>query len=1477
MKKTSTFLFFFLLLMSLNAQNVPSPFIGTNLTRGDNLLILRLAVSCTGEYTQSVGGAAQAKANMTAWLNTINETYGREYSVRFELIPNNDQLIFPDPTTDPWPAHGPVGDACQRTRVFSDLQATVIDNVIGAANYDFSHIITSGTLEGGCAGRYKFGVSGTFNIPITRHEMGHQFSQPHTINNGNATNYEPENAGRTIQGSNVAPHGHATSFQHLANTILNTPNIGRQVPTNNTIPTVNAGVDRFIPVSTPFTMTAVAIDPDAGDNLTYVWDQMDGATMHNLPPPDDRQGALFSRFLPTPNASRTFPSLANVLANNYSNTLEHLPTQARGLNFRVTVNDNHKITYQGNQVNASGINSDDVRVTIVNNGGAFSVTSPNTAVIFQGGSVPAISWNVAGTDQAPINTANVKISLSTDGGQTFPIVLANSTPNDGTENLRMPNINTTTAIIKIEAVGNIYFDISNQNFTINQNPAIAGINVTTTGNTTIVNETGQTDTYTLTLLSNPTGPVTIAITADAQTEISTDGTTFAPNRVVVLNNTTPQTVTVRGRYDNVTEGPHLGTVTQIVTATGDNANYPVGLLGEPVTVNISDAQVPPVVAIDFDVPNAGNVPANWRRMSLTRGQNPTVENDIPLDDGTPTNIDFSVSIADCGVGGCAFAWAPSPALPRHIQSLANFGGVTVARGNFQSTWSSLKPNTRYRIFVFMTGAFGTINQTVTILGNGTDNPAPFVQTAAPNELRINDQLSTTQPLLTFGKMVTSTNNGTIMVNITPNAAGGEMNVSAMAIQEVVGPPANVPTPCPAGLATSIAPVIQIVNSTCAAGQTVPSGGRLVTPNGCVPGTTLQFSTDNGANWNPTLPAYNQTTVMTVLTRCNCNADNGISSQSATAATTPGACAAPPACPPNLVNFAAPQVMITNNTCATGQTPAQNGSITAPMGCPPGTTIQYTTDQEVTWSNTLPNYDPTTNQFVDTRCVCNMDNTVFSPTTLGETVPVDCDGGAPPIAGDGGIGGAESWCVDEARFSIGPGQIAVRNLIAEREIIEIIGAGTNWQVVKICDGDCAESQIINNLTPGSYQVKLQMFDSSDDSYCFREVTLEVFGDNAPPRNGVANCNDIQFLGGNGQILLNNLTAQREKIEILGQGTNWQVVPICEDNCDDSHLINNLAAGVYTVKLQMWGDDGSYCYREEEVVVGATGDGNGNPPIAGDGGTINCDGVQFSGSEGQITLSNLTAQYEKIEILGRGTDWEVIPICFNDCNDPQVINNLGAGSYEVKLTMVDNDGSACYRQETVQVTAGNVAPPNSSRISQNIRLTGFEKEQAIEVQWVHATDLKKRYYVLEKSIDGQHFEQVVIKKAETANLEVHNDLDKNPNDGDNFYRVFTQFEDGMSTYSAIVNVPYKKLKHFSLFPNPIPQNGELSLNLKEYEGLAVNVMIHNSLGQQMLQFDLAAIPDASIKIQLKDYESGLYALTVKVKGKALQSKTFMLTRL
>ena len=155
--------------------------------------------------------------------------------------------------------------------------------------------------------------------------------------------------------------------------------------------------------------------------------------------------------------------MANLVAGIFTNVApphgETLPITNRALNFRLTARDNRR--------NGGAINTADMLVTVVENGAGFSVTAPSGGT-FPSGSNVAATWNVTGTNALPVNTANVKISLSTDGGYTYPYVLLASTANDGNETVTLPvGVTSSSARVRVEAVGNIFFSISPANFTIN--------------------------------------------------------------------------------------------------------------------------------------------------------------------------------------------------------------------------------------------------------------------------------------------------------------------------------------------------------------------------------------------------------------------------------------------------------------------------------------------------------------------------------------------------------------------------------------------------------------------------------------------------------------------------------------------------------------------------------------------------------------------------------------------------------------------------------------------------------------------------------------------------------------------------------------------------------------------------------------------------------------------------------------------------
>jgi hypothetical protein len=133
--------------------------------------------------------------------------------------------------------------------------------------------------------------------------------------------------------------------------------------TGNNFPAVNGGADYVIPRDTPFKLTAVASDADAGDaqNLTYVWEQMDAGASAFINPAysdaDDPQNTtrpIFRPFSPSTDPSRIFPSLhcilntANVppaIDSDGFQTAEFLPNVTRAINFATLTQTAHRTCF----------------------------------------------------------------------------------------------------------------------------------------------------------------------------------------------------------------------------------------------------------------------------------------------------------------------------------------------------------------------------------------------------------------------------------------------------------------------------------------------------------------------------------------------------------------------------------------------------------------------------------------------------------------------------------------------------------------------------------------------------------------------------------------------------------------------------------------------------------------------------------------------------------------------------------------------------------------------------------------------------------------------------------------------------------------------------------------------------------------------------------------------------------------------------
>ncbi|MNH27930.1 Ser-Thr-rich glycosyl-phosphatidyl-inositol-anchored membrane family protein [compost metagenome] len=113
-----------------------------------------------------------------------------------------------------------------------------------------------------------------------------------------------------------------------------------------------------------------------------------------------------------------------------------------------------------------GVASDDMKIQVVNTGKAFGLTSPLITPLAAGHN-QTISWEVAGTNAAPINCSRVDLAMTQDEGTSW-IPLASGQPNSGSASVTIPAGNDGTARLRVACSDNIFFAISPLKLSVTQ-------------------------------------------------------------------------------------------------------------------------------------------------------------------------------------------------------------------------------------------------------------------------------------------------------------------------------------------------------------------------------------------------------------------------------------------------------------------------------------------------------------------------------------------------------------------------------------------------------------------------------------------------------------------------------------------------------------------------------------------------------------------------------------------------------------------------------------------------------------------------------------------------------------------------------------------------------------------------------------------------------------------------------------------------
>jgi len=398
----------------------------------------------------------------TFWADTeafLNEMYLRDLGVRFEVV-NDEHLIIKDATKETF-------RRTHRADYVISNSTRVIGELIGENSYDvgislvYTSSLKKGTrglayIEGVYQPNTKADAVAVLTKEVIAHEIGHLFGGRHTFGSHKGSSAYDSEKTELDSGTSVMSYGSPRDFFSLSS-IERIRQRLTQVPAkakDKTFATQAPRIDHSkvknhytIPKGTFFQFYIPATDPDS-EQLLYAVNQ------HDVRNGDETPITQYTIYKPTTANPVTIKTEYNDSGTAVANSgLVHQTTGT--FTFWLGVSDAQP------QQAADYIVQYDLAETkvIVKEGTPFEITTtPKNK--YKGGEKISLQWKV---DAAIFAGTKVRVLLSDDLGKTFKHIVLAETANDGAEEVTLPNINTTKAVLKVEVIDGLAFALTNYN------------------------------------------------------------------------------------------------------------------------------------------------------------------------------------------------------------------------------------------------------------------------------------------------------------------------------------------------------------------------------------------------------------------------------------------------------------------------------------------------------------------------------------------------------------------------------------------------------------------------------------------------------------------------------------------------------------------------------------------------------------------------------------------------------------------------------------------------------------------------------------------------------------------------------------------------------------------------------------------------------------------------------------------------------
>ncbi len=171
-----------------------------------------------------------------------------------------------------------------------------------------------------------------------------------------------------------------------------------------------------------------------------------------------------------------------------------------------------------------------------------------------------------------------------------------------------------------------------------------------------------------------------------------------------------------------------------------------------------------------------------------------------------------------------------------------------------------------------------------------------------------------------------------------------------------------------------------------------------------------------------------------------------------------------------------------------------------------------------------------------------------------------------------------------------------------------------------------------------------------------------------------------------------------------------------------------------------------------------------------------------------------------------------------------------------------------------------------------------QDRVKLDWSTANELNNMSFTVERSIDGEHFEDLmeVAGAGTSADRKDYTADDQQPLSGISYYRLRQTDDNGATTLSNVVSVNFKNAApEMSAFPDPGQVGEAITVQFSVQEALSGKLSVYDMVGKELHAEPLSLTPgQVEVKLPTTRWSAGTYLVRLDAGTFHLQQR-FILT--